>query len=235
MFRKFALSALAGFTLAASASPTQAAEYIFDDNGDLAEISFNGFSGDPSSVIANLTSQLRLRLLAGAGTNVFLFSYALSNTSTNGGPDSRVSGLAFDSDPDVAAVLTLGEFSRVGLNGNYPNGIGPVEVCLTNSRSCAGGGNGGARLGDPATGVFALAYARPQSSVTLSDFYVRYQGLSGLGRTSSATGEDVASAVPEPGTWMLMIMGFGAIGFALRRRRTVAANQSASARIRFAA
>ena len=30
---------------------------------------------------------------------------------------------------------------------------------------------------------------------------------------------DAASAVPEPGTWAMMLMGFGAMGFALRRGR----------------
>ena len=28
------------------------------------------------------------------------------------------------------------------------------------------------------------------------------------------------AAVPEPGTWAMMLLGFGAIGFAMRRRRT---------------
>jgi hypothetical protein len=36
------------------------------------------------------------------------------------------------------------------------------------------------------------------------------------------------TAVPEPGTWMLMILGLGAVGFAMRRR------QSVSARVQFA-
>lgn len=31
----------------------------------------------------------------------------------------------------------------------------------------------------------------------------------------------VAGAVPEPATWAMMLMGFGGIGFALRRRSTV--------------
>ena len=30
----------------------------------------------------------------------------------------------------------------------------------------------------------------------------------------------VTGAVPEPTTWMMMLLGFGAIGFAVRRRRT---------------
>lgn len=37
-----------------------------------------------------------------------------------------------------------------------------------------------------------------------------------------------APAVPEPGTWMLMILGLGAVGFAMRRR------QSTSVRMQFA-
>ena len=29
---------------------------------------------------------------------------------------------------------------------------------------------------------------------------------------------DVTSAIPEPGTWMLMLLGFAAIGFSMRSR-----------------
>ena len=32
------------------------------------------------------------------------------------------------------------------------------------------------------------------------------------------SGDVMAGAVPEPGTWMLMLLGFGAIGFAMRSR-----------------
>jgi hypothetical protein len=38
------------------------------------------------------------------------------------------------------------------------------------------------------------------------------------------TSFDAVSAVPEPSTWALFILGFGAIGFMMRgRRRTVCA------------
>jgi hypothetical protein len=30
----------------------------------------------------------------------------------------------------------------------------------------------------------------------------------------------LTAAVPEPGTWAMMLLGFGAVGFAMRRRRT---------------
>lgn len=45
-------------------------------------------------------------------------------------------------------------------------------------------------------------------------------GFKGVGGTV------VPGAVPEPGTWMMMLVGFGAIGFATRRRRNVKARVS---------
>lgn len=34
----------------------------------------------------------------------------------------------------------------------------------------------------------------------------------------------IPTAVPEPGTWAMMLLGFGAIGFSMRRRRRVTAS-----------
>ena len=39
------------------------------------------------------------------------------------------------------------------------------------------------------------------------------------GREIVATVDQAVAAVPEPGTWTLMIVGFGAVGYGLRRRR----------------
>jgi len=50
-------------------------------------------------------------------------------------------------------------------------------------------------------------------SFVLSNGFVGLRNLTTLG----------SSAVPEPGTWAMMLLGFGAIGMSVRRRRKVAA------------
>lgn len=40
-----------------------------------------------------------------------------------------------------------------------------------------------------------------------------------IGSSTAAVTAGATGAVPEPGTWAMMLMGFGAMGFALRRRK----------------
>ena len=47
------------------------------------------------------------------------------------------------------------------------------------------------------------------------------------GNNTSYSGGVAFAAVPEPATWAMMLMGFGAIGFAMRRRRRPALLQLA--------
>lgn len=73
------------------------------------------------------------------------------------------------------------------------------------------------------------------TSVAFNNFGLHLQsldgGLSTVGVASSlitaqggGLGNDIHDAVPEPATWGLMILGFGAVGAALRRRRTLLAH-----------
>lgn len=55
-------------------------------------------------------------------------------------------------------------------------------------------------------------------------FTITIQGTPGtqngaLGGTVAFRANQAAAAVPEPSTWALMILGFGAVGFSMRRRR----------------
>lgn len=72
---------------------------------------------------------------------------------------------------------------------------------------------------------------------TGADFFYGYARLNGNGtlnfafesnpNTAIVAGAAItgplAAAVPEPGTWAMMLLGFGAIGFAMRRRSAVRA------------
>lgn len=72
------------------------------------------------------------------------------------------------------------------------------------------GGGGGGLIGIPGGGVAPPGSVTPPGGATPP----------GDGTIPPANSPPLpVSAVPEPSTWMMMILGFGAIGFSLRRKR----------------
>ncbi len=68
----------------------------------------------------------------------------------------------------------------------------------------------------------AQLFTGPNTSPTfrLGNFDLsRFDDAGNLTFAGNLTIADLAAAVPEPATWALMILGFGAVGAALRRRR----------------
>lgn len=206
----------AALVASAIALPSAAmAAVVFDSVGDSTTINLGGDQPGTSS-----TLYLKLTSLDANGdmTNGDLkFDYALTNTgNTAVNPSGRVSGFGFSTSPEVSGGAVTGDFSNFNLDPG-PGQLGAaVDVCFSNSGSCSG--SGGATVGDPATGTLTLALGSGTTAVTLDDFGVRYQSL-GLQGEGSGRGFEVPGAVPEPGTWAMMLLGFGGIGFAMRRRR----------------
>lgn len=214
------------------ASPASAAVTIGTDSGtrtlntgDSVSLNFNGVSG---GVVAGLTSNLLLTL-TGQSAGQSIFSYILSNTSSSPITQSMVTAFGFDIDPAATGVNGItnlsGQFTGVG-SGNIANGRN-VELCFTadNGPQCngAGSGNVGLAKGASTSGTFTLLFSgNDGNNVILNDFAVRYQALAGV-NANSATGAASIAAVPEPGTWALMLLGFGAVGFSMRRQRRVTA------------
>lgn len=215
----------AALALAFTATPALADAITFDnsDVGTTYTLNYDGFSD--STTIAGLTAQTSFTL-TGISGSTYTFSYAVSNTSGAPITGSRVSGFAFDTNPDITSAASTGAFAYTTVGGTYPNGIGSVDVCFKDASTgaCAGGGSGGLTIGESGTGTFTLTFAQPVSEVTLSDFYVRYQSISGAGNITSATGSGTQTStttggnqVPEPG--MLGLLGGALIATALLRRR----------------
>jgi hypothetical protein len=150
----------------------------------------------------------------------------LANTSSNPTTASRLNAFAFNTNPNItlngATILNQNTalFDEIRYNTNMPNGIGTVELCFT-THNCSGGGGDGLLIGQSGSGSFTLNFGNVNlAELTLDNFAVRYQAVTGPGvMDGSATGRQITTAVPEPGTWALMLVGFGAVGFSMRRRR----------------
>ena len=79
---------------------------------------------------------------------------------------------------------------------------------------------------DPATNMNGFSLSN--ISFTGDSIIVNWQGLSFTDTTVVSLNVVFgAAAVPEPGTWAMMLLGFGAVGFSMRRRRRPALVQIA--------
>lgn len=67
-------------------------------------------------------------------------------------------------------------------------------------------------------------FLRNMISVGAGTYTLNIQGTPGTtaGSISGTVAFSSVAAVPEPGTWALMLLGFGAVGFSMRRRRATA-------------
>ena len=226
-----AFAALTGLGLSASPALADAITLNASSIGTPYTLAYNGFSG--GTAISGLTGSTTFTL-AGISGNSYTFNYSVANTSSTPITGSRISSFAFNTDPNITSASSTGAFSYTTLNSTYPNGIGSVDVCFKDAQtgSCAGGGGGGLTMGQTGTGSFTLSFSQPISSLTLSDFYLRYQSISGAGNITSASGAGTLSStststststssggtsVPEPG--MLGLMSVALIGTALLHRR----------------
>jgi hypothetical protein len=73
-------------------------------------------------------------------------------------------------------------------------------------------------------GIGSLGLTTNAIRVNFSNFALGTGLVNGdliIGQSRASVTSGVAAAVPEPGTWAMMLVGFGAIGFAMRRRRSI--------------
>ena len=234
---KFSIkTALAGVALAA-AVPASAAIVSYNGTnylpGDTLTINFGGSSG--GSTVAGLTSTLTLLFSTVNGAGDYVFTYALMNTSNAAlQPSSEVTAFGFNTNPNpdtaassITSTAAVADDQLTKISSGSISGGTSVEICGTGGPNCAGGGSSGPDVGETSGGQFILAFmGGDPGTVTLTNATVRYQST-GLNGSGSAIGTPTSNppppppppGVPEPATWAMMLFGFGAVGYSLRRRR----------------
>ncbi len=232
-----ALLAASGAAILTFSSPAEAA-LVVNSDGSITVSGTGGGAANTTTITYNgLVDGTTVNALSASMTLVFNgfgpgntanFGYTLNNTSSSPLTGSRVSVFGFNTTPDLAIVsgntsaTATGAFAGPSTGpGNTPGLPFNPEVCF-GGNNCAGGGNGGVSLGGSGSGTFTLNLTSAPTSLTLSNFFVRYQSING-GGFNGASGVGVGTAVPEPGTWGMMLLGFAAVGFAMRRSRKVRA------------
>lgn len=149
-----------------------------------------------------------------AGAATFVFDFA-TNTPLIGGPGAgsgtiTTDDVAFDSRGFTAQTIT-------GITGSF-NGS-----AITGLGSAFGSNNLFYISGPSFVDGSGLAFTTV-AGTTVNLFFQssgsRYRINTTGPFTSSFVNANAAPAVPEPGTWAMMLMGFGAVGFAMRKAST---------------
>lgn len=188
------------------------------------------YTGQVNGSSTNLLGGLSSFTFNGVTNNglTYNFGYSVTNDSS---VSSRLTSFGFDVAPDAKSASSTGFFGSANLNNNFPEGVGKLDVCFeADSNGNCTGGSGGLNQNQTGTGTFALTFAQVMQSVTLEEFTTRFQSINpsingassgvGIGAVVQGGGGGGSPIVaPEPGTWMMMLGGFGFIGFALRRRQ----------------
>lgn len=197
------------------------------------------------SLIASCAAAGALLCTAGAAqASLIVYTATLSGAAES--PPQASSGIGFASVAidDVANTMNI-QVNFSGLTGTTT--ASHIHCCT----AAPGAGNAGVATETPTFSLFPLgvqsgtffeSYDLTQASTYNAPFLTANGGtaagaqaalLAGLAaqraylniHTTFAPGGEIRGflAVPEPGAWALMILGFGAVGATLRRRRTVPA------------
>ena len=216
---KYALKACVAALAIAAATPAAAAIVVYDgmeyEVGETINVHFVGSAGDQ---FEGLAADLALTFQSVDASGDYVFAYSIANTSTDPNQaDSELSGFGFDVDPNLSSATETGPLTVD--SGNISNGV-DVEFCLTAGANCNGGSSNGDPIGNGGfDGFFTLLFAGGDPGmITLTDLTTRFQST-GDGEGSGIGTPDNPPVVPEPATWAMMLMGFGATGYAMRRRR----------------
>ncbi|WP_237219995.1 PEPxxWA-CTERM sorting domain-containing protein [Sphingomonas arenae] len=213
--KKFCYAMAAAAALTVGSAANAAINVTFDDgNGGLSagEVSYATF--DPGSTGG----------VTGSG-------YIIQSGSNSSGADPAVGG---QGDPYLSVLgggnanFTFeGGLSSLGLDYGSADAYNTFVLFLSDGTTANYTGSDLINIGT-ADGNQTEPRTNGRLTFTTSDgvFITGLRLLSGQ-NSLEVDNLGVVSAVPEPGTWAMMLLGFGAIGFSMRRRRQVHLMQAA--------
>ncbi|MEO6382126.1 MAG: FxDxF family PEP-CTERM protein [Nitrobacter sp.] len=192
MMRLFtALAAVAAFAAPAGAATTVITPTV-QPAGTSFLVSGNIFSGPITASFGHVG------IVAGAFTD--LFQFTIPQTGTGSGAVTTSTALFGSSiDTDLLSVFVNG----LAANVTYRDSLG--NVCLVRNVGTCG-----------ADETYAI------NNVPITFGALNTITVNGLSRGNGSFGGNatfIPSPVPEPATWAMMLVGFGAVGFSMRRAR----------------
>lgn len=196
--RKFLITSLAAAASLGIASPASAATTLVADG---------------------ITYMLTLNSVTNSGTigNFTLSISGINTASDTEGGRTGINAFAFN-DPSVGTVTggssTGFTFLGGGLDASGCNSAGNFFCFANNGYTLPGGST--ASINFSVTDNTAGAWS--SSNFNLPDFKIDWTG-SKNNYDLVSLGIPVDGPLPEPATWAMMLVGFGGIGMAVRRRR----------------
>jgi hypothetical protein len=175
-----------------AAGPANAA--IIERGYTLTASNFVNFSGDPSPV---QTLSVAFRVQYDDAISGFQGAPASFSSTTNG-------------------VANVGPFSATPTVGYFPAN----SMSLYPRLGIGGALNGGNVLLNGTDDFFFTFDASAQGSTPAMLSFTSASFRTPFSATNAVVSPDAVAAVPEPTTWAMVLLGFGAVGCALRRRRS---------------
>ncbi|MCG2839819.1 NF038132 family protein [Sandaracinobacter sp. RS1-74] len=211
--------------------------YVSTNGGETAVGRLPGVGGTNGSLYTTASFE------AAAGSELVFYFNFITSDGTSNFPDYAWASLNLGADALVlftARTVTGGAdtvpgFGLPGLADGVvlTPGSTPIQPGLTNWAQLGGSsGNCYQGLGN---GCGSTGWIKSTYTVTTAGIYTLQFGATNFGDRNYDTGlaftgiqidgeiVDPTPGVPEPATWAMMILGFGLVGFAARRRQTRAA------------
>ena len=212
---KITLLILASAATIAFASPTLAASQIY--NLTIAD-SAAGLGSGPFGTVS---------VTENAGSLLFIETLAAGYRIHKGNANHNAFSFSILGDPNVTVSNLTAGFAAIDTSPNSDVSSPPFGTFFTaiECTTACGPGFGGGFAGPlsftlSSTGSLSLS-SLGFNKINSNNIYFTSDLVNSNGMTGNVGATAGIGAVPEPTTWALMLIGFGAAGISLRRRKPV--------------